>query len=60
MTYEQGRRLENFIEKQNQDWKRHCQEIGLIGRVLEKIFGSQYAHAQLLEFQHFCNNGYKL
>jgi hypothetical protein len=43
-----------FIAKQDEEWKEHQKEIGIIGRFFEKVFGSNFAHNQLEEFRKFC------
>lgn len=53
---EKYNKMKAFIDYQNLEWEKHCVDIGLIGRILEKIFGSSFAHYQRMEFNEFCEN----
>lgn len=46
--------LQAFIAQQDKEWDIHRREIGFIGRILENLFGSAFAHKQFEEFKRYC------
>lgn len=46
--------MQDYISYQETQWSIHRHNIGFIGRIMENIFGSDFAKAQRVQFEKFC------
>ena len=50
-----------FMAMQDKEWETHCKELGWFRRLSERLFGSEFAMHQSIEFELFLmNKGIKL